>query len=349
MAAPFEEPRKARLEPQPWAWGDRPRVLVEHADAAEGLRIATALRQAGCAVAICPGPAAGARCPLVAGEGCAAAHGADVIVSSLPDDRPETAEVRPMLRVRCADVPLIEGSALAPEQVAAAVREAIAVRADAPRTRRGTTGPRWNPFRSEQQAFRFVLVTLAVFAAVALAGVLGGPWPAVGVWLFLTVAVGLLYLLRGRRGRGLASAPDRDGTGREHRIVVAVEAEPNVVALAERIRQHAAGRRAAIQVVGLPRVSSLRRWTSDVDAPSGRAAALVERTLAGLRERGLEASGVVGDEDPLQAIEDVLRSFSADQLVVASAREEDAGALEAIAARARDRFALPAEVVAAHR
>ncbi|MGZ4383250.1 MAG: hypothetical protein ACXVY3_01505 [Gaiellaceae bacterium] len=344
-----EKPETPGLGPQPWAWGNAPRVLVEHADASEGLRIATALRHAGFAVAICPGPAEGARCPLVAGEGCAAAHGADVIVSSLPEDREATAEVRPMLRVLCADVPLIDASRLAPEHVVAAVTDAVTKRPEAPRRVGGAVGPRWNPFRTEREAFRFVLLTLTAFAAVAVAVALGGAWVGVGAWLLVTLSAAFFYLRHARRGGVLRSAPDRSGAMVEYRIVVAVHAEPDAAALAEEIRRRAAGRRTSIRVVSLPHVSNLRRWTSDLDRPTGNAARLLERTLNGFRDVGLDASGTVGDDDPLQAIEDVLRSFAADELVVVADRHADSSALDAIAGGVRSRFALPTEVVTAYR
>jgi 4-carboxymuconolactone decarboxylase len=56
------------LKPQPWRWG-HPRVLVEHPDEAAGLEISSALRFAGYAVAVCPGPPGRGQCPLTGPEG----------------------------------------------------------------------------------------------------------------------------------------------------------------------------------------------------------------------------------------------------------------------------------------
>jgi hypothetical protein len=335
----------SRLNPQPWPWGDDLRVLVEHADAAERLRLASALREAGYAVTVCPGPAEGARCPLVAGEGCAAAHGADVIVSALPQDRAEAAEVRPMLRVRCAETPLIDASTMAPQHVVAAVRDALSGKRT-PRPRPGTTGPRWNPFRSERDAFRLVLATAVAFAAVAIAGALGGLWPGLAVWLFATLVAASLYMRHLRRGRVLPTAPPHPPATAHYRVLIAAQTTPNAAALAEQIRARATGRPVSVHVVSLPHVSSLRRWTSDVDRPAGHAAALLERTLKGLRDAGLKATGSVGDDDPLQALEDALRSFPAEELVLVGDPGRDASALDALAGGVRARFALPTQVVA---
>jgi hypothetical protein len=50
----------------------------------------------------------------------------------------------------------------------------------------------------------------------------------------------------------------------------------------------------------------------------------------------------VGDTDPLQAIEDALRQFPADEIVVITAPDEEASWLETgVGERARERFALP--------
>jgi CheY-like chemotaxis protein len=133
------------LNPQPWPWPGRPRVLVENDDEPAGLRLAAMLREAGYGVAVCPGPAERERCPLAGPEGCAIAHGADVVVSSLGLARAETREVLQSLRARCPDVALVvevepgderrwpehlDGLELvrapvAPEQLRAAVQRAL--------------------------------------------------------------------------------------------------------------------------------------------------------------------------------------------------------------------------------
>ena len=99
--------RKVRLSPQPWPWSGHPRVLIEHADESVGLSLATGLRHAGYAVAVCPGPAQSERCPLAGDDGCEVAHGADVIVSSLGLGTARSREVLEALRARCAGTPLV--------------------------------------------------------------------------------------------------------------------------------------------------------------------------------------------------------------------------------------------------
>ena len=53
-----------------------------------------------------------------------------------------------------------------------------------------------NPFRTEAEAFSFVLVCVALFAAVAVAGIFFGGWVALGVFLVLAVGVALYVKAR---------------------------------------------------------------------------------------------------------------------------------------------------------
>ncbi len=99
------------IELGPWRFPQRPRVLIEHPDPRSGLRLATALRDAGCNVAICRGPdAAGwpaTRCPLHQLDPCAAVDGADVVVTALGLERQEARQVVAGLRTRYPSTPLV--------------------------------------------------------------------------------------------------------------------------------------------------------------------------------------------------------------------------------------------------
>ena len=99
-------PREVNLRPQPWRWG-HPRVLIEHPDEGAGLSIASALRFAGYAVTVCPGPRGRGQCPLIGPEGCAPAHDADLVVGCLGYEREAAAEVLGELRMRYPNLPLV--------------------------------------------------------------------------------------------------------------------------------------------------------------------------------------------------------------------------------------------------
>jgi hypothetical protein len=94
------------MKPQPWRWS-HPRVLVEHPDEATGLAIASGLRFAGYAVAVCPGPRGHGQCPLTGPEGCAPAHETDLVVCSLGYEREVAREVLRELRTRYPNTPLL--------------------------------------------------------------------------------------------------------------------------------------------------------------------------------------------------------------------------------------------------
>lgn len=82
-------------------------MLVEHPDEAAGLAIASGLRFAGYAVAVCPGPRGHGQCPLTGPAGCAPAHDADVVVCSLGYEHATAREVLRELRTRYPDMPLL--------------------------------------------------------------------------------------------------------------------------------------------------------------------------------------------------------------------------------------------------
>jgi DNA-binding response OmpR family regulator len=98
--------RELHLSPQPWRWS-HPRVLVEDPDEASGLAIASALRYAGYAVGVCPGPGRPGQCPLTGPEGCAPAHEADLVVCSLGYEREAAREVLRELRSHYPHTPLL--------------------------------------------------------------------------------------------------------------------------------------------------------------------------------------------------------------------------------------------------
>ena len=95
--------------------------------------------------------------------------------------------------------------------------------------------------------------------------------------------------------------------------------------------------------------SAVRHWASDVDGGRARAQRRLDESLSLLRDAGIDAQGEIGDDDPLQAIEDALRTFGADEIVVATHPEESATWLERhVVERARERFALPIAHVVIH-
>ena len=86
-------------------------------------------------------------------------------------------------------------------------------------------------------------------------------------------------------------------------------------ALREQIAKQTEGYRAEVLVVTPALNSPIRHFTSDVDGAREQARQRLEQSLGRLRDAGIEARGEVGDGDPLQAIEDALRTFGADEVI----------------------------------
>jgi hypothetical protein len=198
-----------------------------------------------------------------------------------------------------------------------------------------------NPFRSEAEAYRFVIVLVGYFAAIVAAKELAGRWVAVSVFAILTTAL-LGWLIKGGpRERPVPMAPRQSGEN-ERRILVIANETLGGQALRDVLRERAEDVREDVLVVCPALTSAVRYWASDEDSGRREAKARLERSLERLREAGIAARGEVGDSDPLQAMEDALRTFGADEIVLSThppgrSRWLERGIVEA----ARQRFAVP--------
>ena len=86
----------------------------------------------------------------------------------------------------------------------------------------------------------------------------------------------------------------------------------------------------------------LRFLMSDKTKAIDQAQARLETTMESLRAAGVVATGQIGDSDPLLAIEDGLRQFPADELLIATHPPERSNWLEkSVVEHARERFELP--------
>ncbi len=199
-----------------------------------------------------------------------------------------------------------------------------------------------NPFRSEAQAFRFLLLTVAAFAAIAVAGVVGGARYGLPVWAVVTAAAVALYLVPRPAARELRTAPPRLGGADERLTLVVVAGTPVAGSGVGAIETASPGYRTRVLVVCPAGVARVDRWTSAVDGARAQSQRDLDESLACLRAAGIDAQGEIGDEDPLRAIEDALRTFGADSIVVATPPDGAGGSTAPdVAAAAQARFALP--------
>jgi hypothetical protein len=197
-----------------------------------------------------------------------------------------------------------------------------------------------NPFRSEAEAYRFVLLTVGYFAAIVAAASIHR-WLGLAVFILLT-AVALGWLLRTRREKPIQTAPIRRSAPDERRILVIANETVGGEALRERIEERAAAYREEVLVVCPALNSPLRHWASDEDQARAEARKRLDRSLARLAEQGVQARGEVGDSDPLQAIEDALRTFYPDEIIISTHPPGRSNWLErGVVEAARERFAVP--------
>jgi hypothetical protein len=173
-----------------------------------------------------------------------------------------------------------------------------------------------NPFRSEADAFRLVIGAVVYFGAIGIAAVAGGLWWGLGVFVVLSAAVAVWILRREARERP-AVAPRPRGDDEERILVVANETVAGE-ALREAVREAVAGGRASVLVVCPALNSKLRHWTSDEDQARAAAEERLGHSIAELEKLGIPARGEVGDADPVQAIEDALRTFGPDLIVIST-------------------------------
>jgi GABA permease len=197
-----------------------------------------------------------------------------------------------------------------------------------------------NPFRTEADAFRLVWATIAYFALIVIGAVIN-TWLGVAVFVIETAVIAWLLLTRGRREKPVLQAPPGHPEGERRILVIANETVAGSELLRE-VARKAEGSNERVLVVVPALNSPLKHWVSDEDGAREQAQERLDRSLAAMREAGVAAEGEIGDADPLQAIEDGIRTFAPDELVISTHPPERSHWLErGIVESARERFALP--------
>ena len=112
--------------------------------------------------------------------------------------------------------------------------------------------------------------------------------------------------------------------------------------LRDEIRRRSEGYDEHVLVVCPALNSAVRHWTSDEDGARVKAQERLDASLARLREAGLDAKGEVGDAEPIQAMEDAVRLFGPDEIIISTHPKGRSNWLEqGIVDAARERFAVP--------
>lgn len=160
-----------------------------------------------------------------------------------------------------------------------------------------------NPFRSENAAFHFLLLTVAAFAIVAATSAAGGTVAAIVAWAVVSTAAVALYT-RGRERRD-PEIVRHVGPADERRIVV----------------------------VAPLMASALHLLANDVDAEQAKARMRAEAVVGSLGAPHVRVSSAVG-EDPVAAVDDALHAFGGDEILVLPGDDS-------LVERLRERYRLP--------
>jgi hypothetical protein len=196
-----------------------------------------------------------------------------------------------------------------------------------------------NPLRDEASAFQVVLLTLGGAVLVVLAA-----W--INTWLGLAVFIVLVCLALWAIRGGLIQRPPQAHVVRDEgpsrRILVIANETVGGDELRTLLERKAEGVAEEMLLVCPALNSRVRTWTSDEDPARAEAQSRLNASLARLGEAGVSVRGEIGDGDPLQALEDALREFPADEIVVSTHPPGRSHWLEqGVVEQARHRYDVP--------
>jgi hypothetical protein len=199
-----------------------------------------------------------------------------------------------------------------------------------------------NPLRSEADAFKWVVVIGLAAVSVIVLTLITRPVFGV-VWAALLLGFGAGVAYRSSRGSLPRSVEVTRGGDGKHRVLVVANETVGGGALLKEIGDRCRGRNCEILVV-TPALAASRadHWASDIDGAIELARQRMELSLIAIGELGLKARGEVGDSEPNVAIEDALRVFPADEIVISTHPPHRSRWLEhGVVERARDEIDLP--------
>ena len=197
-----------------------------------------------------------------------------------------------------------------------------------------------SPFRSEAAAFRFLLMTIGAFALIVLASAAS---TLLGFITFLALsAVAVALYLRQREAAPEAAQVRQLAAAGERRVLVVANETVAGEELLSMISTLALTERTQFLVVCPALNSRLRTYTSDEDPARAAAQERLDATLARLASVGIEANGIVGDGDPLVAIDDAVRTFGPNEIVISTHPPGRSNWLEkGVVESVRSRFDVP--------
>jgi hypothetical protein len=169
--------------------------------------------------------------------------------------------------------------------------------------------------------------------------------PAVGAALLAAeVGLGIGLLWRGAQGTLPHTAELAHRDDLTYRVLVVANETVGGRALLAEIENRCKGRTSEILVV-VPALTSSRmeHWSSDVDGALEEAGERLNESLLRMEAAGINARGQVGDHhEPNASLEDALRAFPADEVIISTHPPERSRWLErGVVERARREVPLP--------
>jgi hypothetical protein len=177
-------------------------------------------------------------------------------------------------------------------------------------------------------------IALPIVAAFLVVG------PALGMAAGALVAFAIIVIAARQRPRGPIGSPAREGPRRVLLVVTCAADDPALVQRIAAVAGLTGGDEGAeVRVLSPARIGFLDRWASDVEGARQSAQENLVTTVAALAKAGIAAEARVGDEDVVQAVEDQLQSFAANDVVLVGdgEMENDSAAAE-LEPRLRARF-----------
>lgn len=180
-------------------------------------------------------------------------------------------------------------------------------------TRDNEGGLRFRPF-----AIPLIIaaIGIAIVAAMALTGTFGA---GLGMAMGALAATSLVVFAARSKPQPRLEVASSEDAGHRVLVVAVAEATPES---AQRIADISGSPSDVRLVVPVPS-HRLDRWLSAEDDARHQAEALLARSAGTLVAAGLPVSGSIGDADPAQALEDELRGYAADEVVLLTAGDKD--------------------------
>jgi hypothetical protein len=171
-------------------------------------------------------------------------------------------------------------------------------------------------FRPWAIPLMIAVIGVAIIASLALAGLVGA---GIGMATGAVAATGLVVFASRSKPNLRLEVAEHEDDG--HRVLVVATTEATAAA-AQSIAA-LAGSATDVRLVVPVNSHRLDRWMSSEDDARREAEAKLARSAGALVAAGLPVSGSVGDHDPAQALEDELRDFPADEVVLLTSNGKD--------------------------